>query len=225
MENTKKVGFLFLILLILSCTHNIKNVKYLKKEKGELFFKHRTFSPSCSQKGSFIKGDSVFYENVLYDNKLVKNKKIIDEATFDLLSNDMNDRKKIKNDYYLKSGNDYYFKDKNYIYIYRDDFTIPTNTPIFFIAGKTNNYEVLGGGFLKVGNEIYNKGYQIKNVNIETFKTGRMILKNSEWFITIGIDKNGFYFDNSRIDKSELPKYKNKILGINTDSLQAVYLK
>lgn len=225
MENTKKIGFLFLIFLILSCTHNIKNMKYLRQEKGELFFKHRTFAPFCSQKGCIKKGDSVFFENVLYDNKLIKNKKIIDEASFDLLSNYAIDRKKIKNEYYLKSGNDYYFKDKNYLYVYRDDFTIPNNTPIFFIAGNTNNYEVLGGGFLRVENKTYNKGNEIKDVDLKTFKTARMILKNSGWFITIGIDKNGFYLGDSIIDKSEFPKYKNEILGINTDSLQAAYSK
>ena len=222
MENTKKIvcGFFF-ISFIISCGSSIRNKIYIKKKDKHVFFKHFTFNEQGNQDGSFKQSDSIFFSKVIFENQNILNENIIDTESFDALYNDINDREKVKNDYYLR-GDDYYFKDNKYVYIYVDDVT-QFIKPKFFIAGKINDYNILGGSYLKVGNKIYCKGVEIENVDIKTFKIAKMRLKYSEWFQTIGFDKNAFYIENRKEDKSKLNLYKNYISEIDVDSLQKAY--
>ena len=116
-------------------------------------------------------------------------------------------KKQVNNEFYLRGGNDYYFKDKNYIYMYRDDITKEDNFPFFFVAGKANNYKVLGGAYLQIKDKIYCKGELLNEADVKTFKTAKMRLQHSEWFITIGFDKRKIYLENRKIDKSQLLYY------------------
>jgi len=224
MENTKKIVGIYLVLLFfISCTYSIKNKNYLIKKKNELYFKHRTFSTQIKQEGSFKEEDTVFFKNVYYEGKMISNKEIIDPGSFDLLYNDSSMKNQVNNEFYLRGGNDYYFKDKNYIYMYRDDITKEDNFPFFFVAGKSNNYKVLGGAYLQIKDEIYCKGELLNEADVKTFKTAKMRLQHSEWFITIGFDKRKIYLENRKIDKSQLHLYVDRIYEINTDSLSRMY--
>ena len=145
--------------------------------------------------------------------------KIIDIKSFDLLYNDDNVKKQVNNEFYLRDGNDYYFKDKNYIYMYKDDSTDENNFPFFFIAGKSNNYKVLGGAYLQIKNIIYCKGEVLKEADVKTFKTVKMQRRDSEWSITVGLDKRNIYLYNRKIEKSQLLSYVLPIYESKIDSL------
>lgn len=223
MENSKKMMYCFLFLpFFISCKQEIKNKEYITIKESILYFKHFTFSNIIKQEGSYKKDDSIFFSKVFFENKNISNNKIIDPETFDVLYNDINDRKKVSNDYYLR-GDDYYFKDKNYLYIYQDDISDKNKFPLFFVAGKVNEYSVIGGGYLRVGNKIYCKGNELVDVDINTFKIAMMRLKHSEWFQTIGFDKNSIYMECKKENKEKLDQYKKDIIGINLDSLQKRY--
>ncbi|MDN3692990.1 hypothetical protein QWZ06_12205 [Chryseobacterium tructae] len=50
-----------------------------------------------------------------------------------------------------------------------------------------------------------------------------MRLEASEWFRTIGFDKNSIYIEGRKENKSKLDQYKKDIIGIDLDSLQRKY--
>ena len=83
--------------------------------------------------------------------------KTIDIETFDLLFNEIEDRKKINNNYHLRYNDGiqskYYFKDKHHIYTCHSR----VNSELF-IAGSSSDYAVLGGDYLRVENAIYYGG-------------------------------------------------------------------
>lgn len=60
-------------------------------------------------------------------------------------------------------------------------------------------------------------------VVIKTFKIAKMRLEASEWFRTIGFDKNSIYIEGRKENKSKLDQYKKDIIGIDLDSLQRKY--
>lgn len=223
MENKKKIicGVFFLPFLI-SCIQEIKNKNYIIFKEKKLYFKHHTFSENSKQENSYKKGDTIFFGAVIINDKIVENTKVIDPTTFDALYNYATERAKVKNEYYLR-GEDYYFRDKKYIYIYQDNILDSKTSPMFFIGGKVDDFAVLGGSYLRVGNKIYCKGIKLEDVDISTFKTATLRLKNSEWYQTIGFDKNAIYIENRKEYTSNLKLYKNRIIGINLDSLQNFY--
>lgn len=130
--------------------------------------------------------------------------KTIDIETFDLLFNDIEDRKKINNDYWLRYNegmqSKYYFKDKHHIYIYTCHSQVNSE---LFIAGSSSDYAVLGGNYLRVENAIYYDGKKIDGADVNTFRTKNEIRHDSEWDETIGLDKNYIYINDKPIKSRE----------------------
>lgn len=160
MENKKKIIYvIFLLSFLISCIQEIKNKNYILFKEKKLYFKHHTFSEKSKQENSYKEGDTIFFGGVIVNDKIIENTKIIDATTFDVLYNDSTARAKVKNEYYLR-GENYYFRDKKYIYIYQDNILDSKTSPIFYIGGKVDDFDVLGGSYLRVGNK-----YIVKELN------------------------------------------------------------
>ncbi|MDO5656398.1 MAG: DKNYY domain-containing protein [Flavobacteriaceae bacterium] len=206
MENTKKIiekTLLIYVFLIgfIGCTqenYNIKNpeILYVDKKTGNLIFK-----PYYSKQ----------ITEVIDGNKIKKLKEVLDERTFDLLYNFREDSLKINNIYYNYNPVAVYYRDKNFIYFLVDSVLIK--------KGNINEYEVLGGLYLKLNNKIFWNAIEIKNVDIKTFHTINVMREKSEWSKTVGIDKNHIYNSNLIMDESVF----DKLYWSNVDSLRKQY--
>lgn len=201
MENTKKIAHFILLLLVLpySCRgqrdkSSIKNGDLIiKNSDGNIVIKLPLHNKQVDKKTAYIVGDAVFIQSVYTQNNVLKVRNVIDVATFDWLYNFEEDKEKIDNQYYITNPVDNYCKDSKNIYIYR---YLSLEKPVFFIAGSVSDYEVLGGAYLLTDKKLYWRGEEIKNVDLKTFKTLKVMRKNSEWEATIAIDKNNLYNGN-----------------------------
>ena len=72
----------------------------------------------------------------------------------------------------------------------------------FYIGGKSSDYEVLGGSYLRVGGKVFCKGALLGGVDLHTFKTYKLLMENSEWY-KIATDKNKLYIENLILDKDD----------------------
>jgi len=150
MENTKKIiGCILLVLTICSCSSQvkktIKNTLFLVEDSTQnVVFKIPNYNKVTSSENYYVKNDSVFYKYIANQGENIKISDVIDVETFDLLSNDPIDKK-------------------------------------------------------KVDNPIYWRGEKMKDVDVETFKTLKVIRQKSEWESTIGMDAKYLYSGNNQM--------------------------
>ena len=216
-RENRKIALSLLLLLLLSCGlgDTASENKYLTVKNNQLYFRSKTLNNVLSfQQGSFIEKDTIFINKILTEKGQYENVgNVIDPKTFKPLYDDKDVRKKVDNEYYLKEdAEDYYFIDKNYIYIYKDDLI--ARKIDFYIGGKSSDYEVLGGSYLRVGEKVFCKGTLLEGVDLRTFKTYKLPMKNSEWYKTIAADKNKLYIENLILDKDDYKKYEDKIIHV-----------
>lgn len=196
MENTKKIVLIIIsFLCLISC--NSQNSKELhltnnlfKDAKGNIIFAVNDYEKTKEQKGMTVKNDSIYFSHV-YDiktNEYKKNNEVIDWKTFRNIFNNPKNEKKV-NDEQSEVAYNCYFEDKNNFYLYPF-----LGTKLFMIKG--NNYEVLGGAYLKINNEIYWRAEKIPFVDLNTFKTIRLRSNVDYYQTSIGMDKNHLYMGN-----------------------------
>ena len=199
------ISSILVLLLFLSCGFGdtASENKYLTVKNNQLYFRSKTLNNVSFQQGSFIEKDTIFINKILTEKGQYENVgNVIDPKTFKPLYDDKDVRKKVDNEYYLKEdAEDYYFIDKNYIYIYKDDLI--ARKIDFYIGGKSSDYEVLGGSYLRVGGRVFCKGTLLEGVDLRTFKTYKLLMENSEWYKTIATDKNKLYIENLILDKDD----------------------
>lgn len=202
MENTKKIIFHFLALLILfSCKGQEKetiNNNFIKKnDVGDILFKAPYFLSIKESKFLYVKNDSIFFKTVKNNkNQNVELKKIIDLKTFIPIPNSDAEKQKINNPYYLSNPFYNYFKDSNYIYIFNGE---NSSNPSFFHIENKNGYEFLGGAYLKVNNKIYWRGIEVKSADSKSFKVINVQRNKSEWQASIGVDDYNIYNGNEKM--------------------------
>ncbi|OXA89515.1 DKNYY domain-containing protein [Flavobacterium hercynium] len=208
MENTKKIVLLLIISFfsLTGCKSQNKEIKLLsnnlyKDDKGNIIFRIRDLEGLKEEKGLTVKNDTLNFSHV-YDSKTntyIKNNEVIDWETFDNIFNDPKNVEKTKE---KQNGITFYcyFSDKNNMYLYPF-----LSTRLLFIKG--NDYEVLGGAYLKVNNEIYWKAKKLESVDIKTFKTIQVINAADYHESSIGSDKNHLYIG-SKIMSYEIFKYR-----------------
>lgn len=191
----KTVLYLLLLVFFISCKSQNKEIPSLsnnlyKDEKGNIIFRILSYQDLKEQEGMTVKNDILNFSHV-YDSKTntyIKNNEVIDWETFDNIFNDPENVEKTKetqNDV----NYDCYFSDKNNMYLYPF-----LSTKLVLIKG--NDYEVLGGYYLKLNNEIYWWGEKLKSVDIETFKTIQLINDVDYHEDSVGSDKNHLYSGN-----------------------------
>ncbi|MGO3183421.1 MAG: DKNYY domain-containing protein [Aequorivita sp.] len=190
MENSKKIIWFIYVLFLFSCQGQNDNTQIKNKDlftikdgDNELTLKLPINSKEL---------DCLFLSEITDEGVTKKVSEVIDFKTFDYLYNFKEDSTKINNEYYVVNPVDNYFKDKNYVYVFQNMNEIPN----FFIAGKTSNYDVLGGAYLNVRNVIYWRGNIVNGADVKTFKTINVSRNKSEWRATIGMDKNNLYNGN-----------------------------
>lgn len=206
MENTTKIIVktffgCFLLISLFGCiqkNNNIKNtdILYVDKKTGNLIFKPY---------------DSMQITEVIDGNKIKKLKEVVDEKTFDLLYNFREDSLKINNIYYKYNPVTVYYRDENFIYFLIDSVLVK--------KGDSNEYEVLGGAYLKLHNKIFWNAKEIRDVDIKTFHTINVMREKSEWSKTVGVDKNYIYNGNLIMEESVF----DKLYWENIDSLRKQY--
>ncbi|OXA89513.1 DKNYY domain-containing protein [Flavobacterium hercynium] len=215
----KTVLYLLLLVLLISCKAQNKEIKLLsnnlyKDDKGNIIFRIRDLEGLKEEKGMTVKNDSLNFSHV-YDSKTntyIKNNEVIDWETFDNIFNDPKNVEKTKE---KQNGITFYcyFSDKNNTYLYPF-----LSTRLLLIKG--NDYEVLGGAYLKVNNEIYWKAKKLKSVDIETFKTVQLVNTADYHELSIGSDKDHLYGGN------EIMSYKEFKDRYRTDEeLERKYFK
>lgn len=202
MKNKKIIFYFLSIFLVTACDNaDTKTLStFLIKNGNE--WNIQIPNSLCAKKTT----DTLYYSTI-YNPKTKMYQpvsKTIDIETFDLLFNDIEDRKKINNNYYLRYNegmqSEYYFKDKHYIYIYTCYSQVDSE---LFIAGSSSDYAVLGGVYFRVENAIYSGGRKIDGADVNTFRTRKETLRKSEWEETIGLDKNYIYINDKPIKSRE----------------------
>lgn len=198
MENTKKIALIIIYFLFLTgCNSQKKDGLHLpnnlfKNDNGDIIFKVNNHERVTKKKGMTIINDSINFSHVFdIDSKEYKEiKNVIDVKSFRNIFNNPENEKKVYFDDQSVLWYECYYEDKNSLYIY------PTNGTDFLMI-KNKNYEVLGGAYLKINNQIYYLGYLVPSADIETFKTIR--LRNGVDFYreSIGMDKNHLYSGSS----------------------------
>ena len=204
MENTKKIIFFFLwaVITLSGCDNktdlkNIRNTGLVSKDlNGKIyvnFNKHHNH-PELGQ-------NAIRYYDVATGSRTPITD-IINIEKLDFLYKYEEDRLKIKSSYYESKPINNYLKDDKYIYVYKN----MDGYPEFFIAGSVDDYEVMGGAYLRVGNKIYWSGLQVNNVDANSFKTINISRKHSEWDATIGKDDISYYLGNRSVTKEEIKR-------------------
>ena len=160
--------------------------------------------------------DSVFIKEVIDEDKKVPISKIIDFTTFDYLYKYKEDSVKFNNPFYSHNPSGIYYKDKNFLY-----FLIRDTSSHFLLHKKcrSNQYEILGGEYLKIFASVYYRDKAIVNADYNTFKTMNVTQYKSELDITVGLDKNNIFYGASVMSKGlfETLYWENK------DSLKVYY--
>ncbi|WP_310555658.1 hypothetical protein [Flavobacterium sp.] len=210
MENTKKIVFIIISFLFLSgCTSQKKEGLSLpnnlfKDSKSNIIFRVplRNYDKAHNQKGMTIKNDSINFSYV-YDiesKEYRKNNDVIDWKTFKNIFNDAENEKKVNFDDQSVLTYNCYFEDKNNFYMF------PTFSTSFIMI-KNKSYDVLGGAYLKINNEIYHLGIKVESADIKTFKTLRLRNEVDYYRESIGMDKNYLYSGNSIMTYDRFKRY------------------
>ena len=69
--------------------------------------------------------------------------------------------------------------------------------------GKCDDYEVLGGEYLRVDDKIYSRGVEVTGADLASFHTIEVLRKYSEWQAILGKDKNHIYLYDKPMTKSQ----------------------
>ena len=166
----------------------------LKDTKGNILFRVplHTNNTGKEQKGMSIKNDSINFTHVYdIDSKVYKNNNdVIDWKTFKNIFNNRENEEKVNFDEQSVLSYNCYFEDKNNFYMY------PTFSTTFLMI-KNKNYNVLGGSYLKINNQIYHSGIKVDSADIKTFKTLRLRNEVDYYRESIGMDKNHLYSGNT----------------------------
>jgi hypothetical protein len=220
MENTKKIAVLIILVLSMICCNSQKGKKLnltnnlFKDDKGNIVFRIPDYEKMQVQQGMTIKNDSINFSFV-YDVKnkeYIKTNDIIDWETFQNIFNNPENEIKVNEDQYTVDLN-CYFEDKNNFYLYPF-----LGTKLFMI--RNNNYDILGGAYLKINDEIYWRAEKIDSVDIKTFKVIKLKSSIDYHEGAIGIDKNHLYKGNKVMGYEE---FKSKYS--NYDKLKSKYFK
>ena len=95
-----------------------------------------------------------------------------------------------------------YFKDKRYIYCY-DNSRDSLYDNFLTVLGKSDDYKVLGGAYLQIGDKIYCKGKEVEGADATSFQTIEVLQKDSEWPVVMGKDDKNFYLYDKPITQNQ----------------------
>ncbi|RAJ08011.1 DKNYY domain-containing protein [Arenibacter echinorum] len=206
MENKAKIiTLLSLIILAINLTCNNRTQRNnLLCSRGE------------NGKWSIILEEDVLIDMVYVDNKAIAIDKTIDCKTFNYLFKFSEDSLKLNNTYYTHNPPKNYFKDKNFIYFLM--CATPENCQLVKKC-SVNEYELMGGEYIKIYRNVYWQGHKIHNADANTFNTMNVIQDKSEWELTVGFDKNFIYNQASVMSKKRF----ESLYWINKDSLRLYY--
>lgn len=175
MENQKKIIFLLFILCCFGCKNNKCNCT---TETFSLYVDSLGQQVLKIKEHRYDSGSYVGF--VKTGNKLEKIEDFIDCESFQNIFDGI-DSIMLGNFYYKYNHITTYFKDKNYIYFYLKDYaripTFPYRPNYLVNMGKSNEYEVISGPYLRIGNQIFYEGNKVKksigndvySMEIETF--------------------------------------------------------
>ncbi len=212
MESSKKVAF-FIVFLVTLISCNSQNRKGLdlptnlhKDSVGNIVFRVKDYEKRLT-KGMYLKNDSINFTHVFCEksNNYIKNNGTIDYSTFRNIFSISSNLNKIITQNNLEYFKDIYnlnnyYEDKNNLYIYN-------TTKSMFIVLKNKNYEVLGGNYLKHGNDIYSSGDKLENVDIKTFISIQILDLDDGYNKNLGMDKDHIFLGSSVMDYKSFKRF------------------
>jgi hypothetical protein len=209
MENkTKIIPFGFLIFLSLfGCNHSPNNCEI---EKSLFSFKHDSLNNLILDIKKYSKPHSLTYVQI--NGKQYKIEKIVDCNSFESIF-EGKDSTSLNNDYYKLNPIFSYFKDKKYLYFYYED------SSYLIVKGKSDQYECLGGPYLKIKNTIYYDGKEVIGADNTSFRTITVYRNKSEWMKTVGLDENNIFNGENKMTEDMF----NRLLWENKDSIKRAY--
>jgi len=115
---------------------------------------------------------------------------VVDTATFRVMGLTEAERRGIRNPYYLDGRMNCYYVDVHHVYAYHG------HPPFSFrLIGSREDMELLGGDYLKLGQEVYSMGRLILDADVKSFRTidVSQLHRKTSWELTIGLDVHNSY--------------------------------
>lgn len=206
MENKKKiVFFLFLTLLgsLAACNRHCPCTQQgtgfvWHSEPKEANVLHISIHPSILP----FSGKNLEVKYVKMNGALHPVSEVVDCKSFINIYDSEDSVARRNNEYYRINPIVNYFKDKNYLYFYIEQEKPPYDD-FLTVMGKCDDYEVLGGEYLRVGDKIYSRGVEVAGADLASFHTIEVFRKYSEWQAILGKDKNHIYLYDKPMTKSQ----------------------
>ena len=206
MENKKKiVFFLFLTLLgsLVACNRHCPCTQQgtgfvWHSEPKEANVLHISIHPSILP----FSGKTLEVKYVKMNGALHPVSEVVDCKSFINIFDSEDSVARRNNEYYRINPIVNYFKDKNYLYFYIEQEKPPYDD-FLTVMGKCDDYEVLGGEYLQVGDKIYSRGVEVAGADLASFHTIEVLRKYSEWQAILGKDKNHIYLYDKPMTKSQ----------------------
>lgn len=143
---------------------------------------------------------------------------IVDASSFRVVGTTVDEKKSIRNPYHFDGRMNCYYMDAAHIYGYNGQ------PPFSFrVLGKASDLELMGGAFIRMGNEVFANGLLIPSADASSFHTmdAWQAHRKSEWSLTLGLDKDHMYWGQSVMSERSL----YDALGYEEDSLKRIYFK
>lgn len=210
MENKKKiVFFLFLTLLgsLAACNRHCPCTQQgtgfvWHSEPKEANVLHISIHPSILP----FSGKTLEVKYVKMNGALHPVSEVVDCKSFINIYDSEDSVARRNNEYYRINPIVNYFKDKNYLYFYIEQEKPPYDD-FLTVMGKCDDYEVLGGEYLRVGDKIYSRGVEVAGADLASFHTIEVLRKYSEWQAILGKDKNHIYLYDKPMTKSQSEEF------------------
>lgn len=190
------------LLLLVSCSSKLDTQQgtgfawHSDPKEGNLL--HITDYPAISP----FNGKTYVVKYVKMNGKLYPLSDVVDCKSFINIYDSEDSVARRNNEYYRINPIVNYFKDKKYLYFYVQQEKPPYDD-FLTVMGKCNDYEVLGGEYLRVGDKIYSRGVEVAGADVASFHTIEVLRKYSEWHAILGKDKNHIYLYDKPMTKSQ----------------------
>ncbi len=217
MENTKKISALILLVIFVNYklqTNEISNKAYLKIDKtGDIYFKDYYFGQKYEN--AMVLKDSIFFKEAYSpeNKKYLKNKEFLNPSEFKNIFSNQNNLNKINNSFTEQNQINIYFEDDDNLFIYNQE-------KLNFLIFMNKNYEIIGGYYLKINDQIYWKGNKVQKANPIKFDIINAYSKDVLEIITFGCDDKHIFngtkiisfneFNDKELSWTNFEELKNK---------------
>lgn len=204
MENKKKIVFFLFLTLLGSLAACNRHCPCTQQGTGFVWYSDPIEGKVLHVIPYTLMAEKYEYvvKSVKKNGKLYPVSDVVDCKSFINIYDSEDSVARRNNEYYRINPIVNYFKDKNYLYFYIEQEKPPYDD-FLTVMGKCDDYEVLGGEYLRVGDKIYSRGVEVAGADLASFHTIEVLRKYSEWQAILGKDKNHIYLYDKPMTKSQ----------------------